>query len=149
VIPDLTKSRRRGPPIEAFYPRFTDDPKFFPLLAMQAYEERTKGHRKSFHSCNPVFISIKKPFKPVKPATIGHWLNNLMKEAGIDTSAFTVHSTWGNCHIQSTGSGSAHGRNIESCKLELSLNILSLLQQIHCLLSVWPSCVEQQTTSHG
>jgi len=95
VIPGLTKSRRKGPPIEAFYPKFTDDSKLCPLLALQAYEERTKGHRKSLHSRNPVFISIKKPFKPVKPATIGHWLKNLMKEAGIDTSVFTAHSTRG------------------------------------------------------
>jgi len=46
-------------------------------LALQAYEERTKGQRESLHSCNPLFIS--------KPTTIGHWLKNLMKEAGIDT----------------------------------------------------------------
>ena len=30
---------------------------------------------------NPLFISVRNPFKPVKAATIGHWLKNLMKAA--------------------------------------------------------------------
>lgn len=46
VIPGLTKSSHRGPPIEAFHPKFTDNPKLCPLLALQAYEERTKEYRK-------------------------------------------------------------------------------------------------------
>ena len=95
VIPGLTKSRRSGPPIEAFYPMFMDDPKLCPVLTLRSYEERTVGHRKNTHPRNSLFISIKKPFKPVKPATIGHWLKNMMKEAGIDTSLFTAHSTRG------------------------------------------------------
>ena len=31
IIPGLTKSRRRGPPIEAFYPTFPDSPKLYPV----------------------------------------------------------------------------------------------------------------------
>ena len=46
VIPGLTKSRQRGPLIEAFYPKSTNDHKLCLLLALQAYEERMKGHRK-------------------------------------------------------------------------------------------------------
>ena len=95
VIPGLTKSRKSGVPIEAFYPGFTEDPRLCPVLALKVYEGKTKSLRKSSQSQNPLFISSRKPFKPVKPATIGHWLKNLMKEAGIDTSLYTAHSTRG------------------------------------------------------
>ena len=44
---------------------------------------------------NSVFISIRKPFKPVKPATVGHWLKNFMKEVGVDISVYTADSTRG------------------------------------------------------
>ena len=94
VIPGLTKSRRSGPPKEAFYPMFIEEPKLCPVSALREYEGRTKEYR-SGHSRNPLFLSVKKPFRAVKPATIGHWLKNFMKEAGIDTSTFTAHSTRG------------------------------------------------------
>ena len=94
VIPALTKSRGSGPPIEAFYPRFMEDPKLGPVLVLRVYEEKTESCR-SLSSQNPLFISIRKPFKPVKPATIGHWLKNCMKEAGTNTSVYTAHSTRG------------------------------------------------------
>ena len=42
---------------------------------------------------NPLFLTVKKPFRAVKPTTIMHWLKNFMKEAVIDISAFTAHST--------------------------------------------------------
>ena len=94
VIPGLIKSRISGAPIEAFYPGFIEEPRLCPVLALKVYE-KTKSLRKSSQSWNPLFISSRKPFMPVKPATIGHWLKNLMKEAGNDTSLYTAHSTQG------------------------------------------------------
>ena len=73
VIPGLTKSRRSGAPSEAFYPKFTEDPKLCPVSALMIYE-KTESFRRS-SSQNPLFISIR---KPVKPAAIGHWLKNFM-----------------------------------------------------------------------
>ena len=55
---------------------------------------RRKQNRRS-SSRNSLFISIRKPAKPVKPATIGHWLKNCMKEAGTNTSVYTAHSAQG------------------------------------------------------
>ena len=64
---------------------FIEEPKLCPVSALREYEGRTKEYRNG-HSRNPLFLSVKKPFRAVKPATIGQWLKNLMKEAGIDTS---------------------------------------------------------------
>ena len=44
---------------------------------------------------NPLFISVRKLYKPVKPAIIGHWLKAVMNSAGIDTNIFTAHFTRG------------------------------------------------------
>ena len=77
IIPDLTKTRRNGSPAEAFYP----------LQALQCYEKRSKGlcSNPLGINRNPLFILVRKPHKPVKAATIGHWLN-VMHSAGIDTN---------------------------------------------------------------
>ena len=94
VIPRLTKSRRNGPPLQAFYPEFTANPKLCPLQTLRSYEQRSKDLR---HKDSPknLFISVKKPHKPVKPITIGHWIKNVMKLSGIDTTLFSAHSTRG------------------------------------------------------
>ena len=92
VIPGLTKTRRSGPPMEAFYPSFPDETKLCPVTTLRCYEEKSKSLRKRTQR-NTFFISVRKPHKPVTPATIGHWLKNIMKSAGIDTSTFTAHST--------------------------------------------------------
>ena len=70
-----------------------EEPKICPVSALRN-EGKTEEYR-SGHSCNPLFLSVKKPFRAMKAATIGHWLKNYMKEAGIDTSTFMTHSTWG------------------------------------------------------
>ena len=67
MIPDLTKSRGSGPPIEAFYSRFTEDPKLCSVLALSVHEEKTESCMRSSSSQNPLFISIRKSFKPWLP----------------------------------------------------------------------------------
>ena len=88
IIPGLTKSRRSGPPIKAFYPSFTEDPKLCPVKALRSSEFRIHTSTR-----NPLFISVRRPFRPVKAATIGHWLKDMLKAAGINTSIFSAHST--------------------------------------------------------
>ena len=63
--------------------------------ALTCYEERPGTLRKNTGARSPLFISVCKPHKPVKAATLGHWLNSMMKSAGIDTSAIITHSTRG------------------------------------------------------
>ena len=42
TIPTLTKTRRDGPPIKAFYSEFPDDPMLCPVRALHCYERRSR-----------------------------------------------------------------------------------------------------------
>ena len=97
IIPGLTKTRRKGPPVEAFYSAFPEDPRVCPVRALQCYEKRSSGLQSGASGVNrnPLFISVRKPHKPVKAATIGHWLKSVMHSAGIDTNILSAHSTRG------------------------------------------------------
>ena len=78
VIPSLTKLRRNGPPID---PLFPEDQHLCPVQTSRAYEERSRSAR-TVGEENPLFISVRRPFHPVKAATIGHWLKSIMSVAG-------------------------------------------------------------------
>ena len=41
----------------------------------------------------PVYIKTRKPFRRALPGTLGHWIKDNLKAAGIDTGQFTAHST--------------------------------------------------------
>ena len=91
VITALTKTRRGGPPHEVFYSSFPEEPQ---LYALDTYIARTDSlHSRNQQGVrNPLFITVRKPYHPVKSAKIGRWI---MKEAGVDTDIFTAHSTRG------------------------------------------------------
>ena len=96
IIPGLTKTRRSGPPLKAFYPSFVKEPKLCPVKAFEHYQDRSQKLRASQQGTrNPLFISVRKPYRLVKAATIGHWLKKVMKDAGVDTDVFSAHSTRG------------------------------------------------------
>ena len=44
-IPDLTKTRRSGPPKEAFFTSFEEDPKLCPVTTLRSYERATEKWR--------------------------------------------------------------------------------------------------------
>ena len=62
---------------------------------MNSYIKRSEKLRTPTSTGSPLFISVRKPHKPVKPATIGHWIRSIMKAAGINTEIFSAHSTRG------------------------------------------------------
>ena len=96
IIPGLTKTRRMGPPIESFYPVFREDLRLCPVQALHTYIRRSQPFRSAGSSGkSPLFIAVRRPHRPVKAATIGHWLKSMMEKAGVDTSTFTAHSTRG------------------------------------------------------
>ena len=96
IIPGLTKTRVSGPPLEALYPAFPENRKLCPVQTLRAYELRTQAMRPSSgRTRNPLFISVRKPHQPVKPATLGRWLKSMMHQAGVDTEVFSAHSTRG------------------------------------------------------
>ena len=83
VIPGLTKTRRRRPPVEACYPKFMEDPRVCPVQTLKCYERRSEEFRSSRAARKPLFIAVKKPHKPVTAATIGRWLKSVMSSSGI------------------------------------------------------------------
>ena len=95
IIPGLTKTRSSGPPLESFYPEFPDERKLCPVETLKAYERRTLPLRKETSKSNSLFISVRKPHRPVKPATLGRWLKAVLSQAGINTDVFSAHSTRG------------------------------------------------------
>ena len=55
----------------------------------------SKGLRSNPFDRKSLFISVRKPHKPVKAATIGHWLKSVMHSADIDTNIFSAYLTRG------------------------------------------------------
>lgn len=104
-IPSLTKTRREGPLIEAFYPEFPTDPRLCPVQTLVCYEQRSKELRRGKSSWDPLFIATRKPHKPVKACTNGHWLKAVMTKAGTDTKCFSAHSTRGAATSKAKASG--------------------------------------------
>lgn len=94
-IPRSHKIQEKGTPIVIILcclPRGTS------ALSLNCYMKRSKNLRSRDSSDNPLFISVHKPHKPVKPATIRHWIKGVMNAAGIDTQItqiFSAHSTQG------------------------------------------------------
>lgn len=72
---------------------------------------------------NPLFITVRKPYAPVKTCTIGRWLKRVMADSAIDTSVFLAQCT---CEV---GSGNFHNRYIKSTKLDLRIHLLPFLPQ--------------------
>ena len=106
IIPGLTKSRRNGPLIEAFYPSFQESPKLCPIRALREYEARSQERRQA-GATNPLFISVRKPYAPVKPCTIAKWIKRVMADSGVDTSVFSAHCTRGAATSRAKAAGVA------------------------------------------
>ena len=105
-IPGLTKTRRFGPPKEAFFAKFTDDEALCPVETLKVYEVKTTMLRTvDPMGPAPLLISFRKPHKPVTSASIARWMKELLKEAGVDTEVFKAHST----RAASTSTAKAQG----------------------------------------
>ncbi|XP_045158583.2 uncharacterized protein LOC123524443 [Mercenaria mercenaria] len=68
------------------------DEKLCVVKTLKEYVQRTEQKRED---TTKVFISSKKPFKPVSSCTIAKWIKSVLGKAGIDMSVFTAHSTRG------------------------------------------------------
>ena len=92
-IPGITKTRRSGPPKEAFFASFHDK-SLCPVNTLIVYEEKTKDLRMSTpdEPC-PLLISFQKPHKLISSASISRWIKELLNKAGINTEIFKGHSS--------------------------------------------------------
>ncbi|XP_039764889.1 uncharacterized protein LOC120637233 [Pararge aegeria] len=89
-IPDLIKSSRPGSNQPALdLPFFPEKPAVCPAHTLISYLSKTAALR----SQDYLFISFKKPFKIVSTQTLSRWIKTTLRDAGIDVSIFSAHST--------------------------------------------------------
>ena len=92
----LTKKRKVGaPPRKFFFGGFPNDKSLCAASCLQEYEARTQGFRDQSGVPSQLFLSYVRPHAPVSSQRIANWLKMVLKEAGIDTSVFSAHSTRG------------------------------------------------------
>lgn len=91
----LTKTRTAGPPRTACYPAFTDNAEVCPVATLHSYISKTACLVGSLDHPRPLFITSRKPTRRARPGTLGRWIKDTLKQAGIDTDTFSAHSTRG------------------------------------------------------
>ena len=95
TVVQLTKTRRMGPPRTVLYSALQNDPDICPVSNLRRYIEMTSPQVNNMKSPKPVFITSRKPFRRARPATLGHWIKDSLRSAGVDTKRFSAHSTRG------------------------------------------------------
>ena len=93
TVVQMTKTRTSGPPRTVFYPMLREDPDICPVTTLRKYITVTTPCVATFETPKPVFITSRKPFRRARPATIGHWIKDTLRAAGVDTERFPAHST--------------------------------------------------------
>ena len=107
----LAKQSRQTKPVkEFFFPKFEQNKKLCPVLALQEYEKRTSEKRSS-NSSTQLLIAMIKPHKPVSSSTVARWLKTVLNNAGIDTSIFKAHS------VRSAATSSASEAGVTTARI--------------------------------
>ena len=90
-----------------FLPFFLECPELCVATTFLEYIERTRSIRSM--EDEKILISFVKPYKYVTSQTVSRWIKLVLRKSGIDTSAFTAHST----RHSSTSSAKRRGVDIE------------------------------------
>ena len=96
---------------ESVYPKFTDE-SLCPVTCLSVYLERTKDWRAINKDKPRLFLSIKKPHKPVKlsSSTLSRWIKETIFQSGIKDFSFKGHSV----RSASTSAARASGLSIDT-----------------------------------
>ena len=94
---------------ESVYPKFTDE-SLCPVTCLSVYLERTKDWRAINKDKPRLFLSIKKPHKPVSSSTLSRWIKETIFQSGIKDFSFTGHSV----RSASTSAARASGLSIDT-----------------------------------
>ena len=106
TVVQLTKTRTAGPPRTVHYSSLPEDVEACPVSTLHLYIERTEDQTAKLAFPKPVFITSRKPFRRARPRTLGRWIKDNLKAAGIDTGQFTAHST------RSASTSQAHSKGV-------------------------------------
>ena len=98
------KAQHSGPLQQISIDSWPQNVSICPVSAIELYLERTQSLRNLSNSTS-LFLSSNKPNKVASVSTIGHWIKEQLKEAGIDTSTFSAHSTRGAAASKAAASG--------------------------------------------
>ncbi len=104
VLGKLRKSQRTGPLQQLSVGRWLEDLAICPVTTLQDYINCTASIRNA-SNMSSLFVSTTRPFQPVNSSTIGRWIKDRLKEAGIDTNIFSAHSTRGAAASKAASSG--------------------------------------------
>lgn len=63
------------------------------MACLEAYLAVTKDLRGS--SSPALFLSLKRPHRPIGSSTLGRWVKACLSDAGLDPSSFSAHSVRG------------------------------------------------------
>jgi len=88
------KSQRRSPLHVHSLKRISPPSIICPVACLETYDGISKSLRNPTvsYSC---FLSLKPPHCPVGASTLARWIKEILREAGIDTSIYSAHSTRG------------------------------------------------------
>ena len=98
TVTRLTKkrsARHPGPPRKVFYASFPENNEVCPVSVLRLYIQETTEQVRNLRQPKPLFVTSRKPIHRAKPGTIGHWIKDTLRLAGIDTEVFSAHSTRG------------------------------------------------------
>ena len=84
------QSCQTKPVKEFFFPRFEQNMRLCPVLALQKYEKRTTDKR-SVITSTQLLIAMIRPHNLVSSSTVARWLKTILNSADIDTSIFKAH----------------------------------------------------------
>ena len=88
-VPEILKTTKPGKHLEPIIIKRYTDNKICVVHHLESYLERTS----ILTDRNQVFLSVRKPFQPVKASTIAKWVLRIMDRAGINIQVFGAHST--------------------------------------------------------
>lgn len=87
----IKTSRKRASQPTLFLPYFNEDPILCVASTLKHYLYITDSLRPP--SADKLFISSRKPHRQVGSQTISRWIQNVLKNSGLDTSKFSAYST--------------------------------------------------------
>lgn len=64
-----------------------------PVGCLDSYISATREFRLLEDST--LFLSVKRPHRPISSSTLGHWLKSCLTDAGLSPDSFSAHSTRG------------------------------------------------------
>ena len=88
TVTSLTKTRSARhpePPRKVCYAGFPDNSEVCPVTVLRLYIQETTKQVSNLRSPKPLFVTSRKPIRRAKPGTIGHWIKDTLRLAGINT----------------------------------------------------------------